>query len=173
MSETAFTVKNQSFPLRLQEFGRRAFRPAFAPAPFVLLLTAGADGTVTLQRVLAIGIEPALLHQAKRLDQPPAVGHGKLVGREGFGRRRANCPLIGLANRMGEFVLRDAGPPAALYQRVLGSDHGLGGIGRWLRLRLGERRTRGRVLQAISGGTADRRQERDDGSSERQALYFP
>ena len=55
---------------------------------------------VTLQRVLVIGIEPTLLHQAERLDQPPAVGDGIWsVGKASGGGAR-NCPLIVLADRM-------------------------------------------------------------------------
>src|SRR3546814_834944 len=69
------------------EFGRPAFgKPGLAP-PRLLLLGRYAERAISFQGVLVVGIPPAFLDDAQRLDQPPAIRHGNLVGREGFRRR--------------------------------------------------------------------------------------
>ena len=122
--------------------------PAVDPAAQRIGTFAGmardADRPVALQRVLVVRIPPALAHQAERLDQPPAVGNGEMLGRKGLGRRRADRAGIHLVHRIGQIALRHARAAAAVDQFLLGGDGDRAGevfgwvlrgrlLGRWRR----------------------------------------
>ena len=97
----ALTTKNQSSACRPRKRGvRQRGMPGLAP-PLLLLVGRDADRPVALQRVLVIGVPPALADDAERLDQPPAVRDRNMVGREGLRRRRADRARILLVDRVG------------------------------------------------------------------------
>ena len=72
---------------------------------------------VALERVLVIGVEPALV-DTDRLDHPPAVGKRQMVRRKGLGRRRAHRAGIGLDDGLG--IVFD--PPWPATDRCIGVD---------------------------------------------------
>ena len=88
---------------------------------------------IALERILVIGIPPALLDQPERLDQPPAVGHRELVGREGLRRRGADRAGVVLRHRIGE--RRDVAGAAAAFDAfgIEGRRGGFLGLCRQLR----------------------------------------
>ena len=91
-----------------------------------------ADRPVALERVLVVGIEPALGDEAQRLDQPPAVGIGIWsVGKASGGGARTAPGLSCVDRRRGRSCCGDARAGRRPWISGRCPRGGGGGVGSW------------------------------------------